>query len=375
MFDKFTASVREALFGKNPITSAPFEGKATSPSPSRQRRGEKPWFGSKHAPWAIRADRIESHPENARFKGEFLDMCDGSINLNTHSWAIAKYYFDASTPRTSGLDIGHPDWCNLTNETRIPWHPDWKHATDGDSYTTLVEKETGLCYLIWQTRYDGAANIMRCGAANVVMAGFRPHGGPVADIWTKSNGYQPSRAAGIALPHMLVTREEIDAGHINHCLALVLLKPSRGAPGGEYRMAPATKTIHRTGALGTGRLMTGVRIAFDGLSQLEIDLWSEQFSDDVRPHMLTIARAVRDYGFLLVDNGGREKRGAVYFENNITANWDELGLNEDITTFALHSLLQPNVREARILAEPVFPGGDLNRTARYAGISYPAELF
>ncbi|MGI9452456.1 MAG: hypothetical protein ACR2QH_17720 [Geminicoccaceae bacterium] len=319
-----------------------------TPSPPASTASEtpKPWFGSRYAPWSIPSTLIETHQDDERFRGQFFYLCDGSINLNTHEWAIAKYYFDDFTPRTNGLDIEYPTWCNLAEDMRLPWDPSWRHAHDADSYTTLVEKDTGTCFLIWKTRYDAARNVMGCNTANVVMAGYKPHGGPVANIWTKANGFEPSAAAGIALPHMLVTREEIDAGLIPHCLRLALPKPSRNT-----RFNPATKSIGRTGSAEPDRLGTGVRIAFDGLTHLDVDLWSEEFPDQIGRHMATIGRAVKDYGFLVVDNGGNErrKRGSVYFENNLSADWDSIGLTSDLTLKALYSLLKPNLDKMRIL--------------------------
>ena len=327
----------------------------------------KPFFGSRWAPWAIPSAQIVDHPQSGRFLAEFHRMCSGEVNLNTHAWAIAKRYFDDSTPRAR-LDIRRPDWCNLDDGGLIPWEPSWRHADDGDSYTMLVEKETGRCYLIWQTSFDAARNVMNCGTANVVLEGYKPHGSPPANIWEKANGYQPSRAAGIALPHMLVTREEVDMGLIPHCLALALPKPSRGR-----RFAPATKHIGGTGSPGSGRLGTGVRIAFDGMTDDELQKWLQSFPNAVRRHMQAIGRAVRDYGFLLVDNGGNGKRGSVYFENDLTADWDGLSLTKDVMQQALFGLLKPNVGRARILAEPEFPEGDMNEMARYPDVSYPPD--
>ena len=132
--------------------------------------------------------------------------------------------------------------------------------------------------------------------------------------------------------------------------------------------------IGRTGSPGTGRLGTGVRIAFDGIPDNELAKWLQSFPTAVRRHMQAIARAVIDYGFLLVDNGGNGKRGSVYFEHDFTADWDSLGLTKNVMQQALYGLLKPNLNHARILAEPEFPGGDMNETARYPDIDYPADL-
>ena len=135
----------------------------------------KPFFGGRWAPWAIPSAQIDDHPQAGKFVAEFHRMCSGEINLNTHAWAIAKYFFDEHTPRAR-LDIRRPDWCNLDDGGLIPWNPSWRHADDGDSYVMLVEKRTGRCYLIWQTRYDASRNLMRCGTANIVLAGVRRQG-------------------------------------------------------------------------------------------------------------------------------------------------------------------------------------------------------
>ena len=325
----------------------------------------KPFFGSRWAPWAIPSAEIDDHPQADKFRAEFLEMCSGEVNLNTHAWAIAKYFFDEHTPRVR-LDVEKPSWCNLTNQDTIPWNPNWPHATDGDSYVIIVHRQSGRCYRIWKTRYDHDRDIMRCGTASVVREHYKDNDSPHADMFTKSNGFHTSRAAGIALGHMLTTREEMDDGLIPHCLALALPKPSR-----DRRFAPATKHIGGTGSPGSGRLGTGVRIAFDGMTDDELQKWLQSFPDAVRRHMQAIGRAVRDYGFLLVDNGGNGKRGSVYFEHNITADWDGLGLTKNVMLQALFDLLVPNWNHARILAEPEFPEGDMNEMARYPGIDYP----
>lgn len=329
----------------------------------------KPFFGGRWAPWAIKSKQIGDHPQAEKFLAEFLLMCSGEANLNTHDWAIAKREFDDNTPWTAGLEIDRHDWCNLKNGDRIPWHPDWKHGTDGDSYFIIYHAVSGHCYRIWKTRYDKDRNIMRCGTASIVTEDYKSRDMTPANMFTKSNAFHTSRAGGFALGHMLPTREEMDRGLIPHCLALALPKPSRGR-----RFAPATKHIGGTGSPGTGRLGTGVRIAFDGLTDDDLGNWLQSFPVGIGRYMQPIGRAVRDYGFLLVDNGGNGKRGSVYFENNLTADWDSLGLTKDVMQQSLYGLLKPNLGAARILAEPEFPGGDMNEMARYADVDYPEDL-
>lgn len=322
----------------------------------------KPWFGSTRAPWAVPSRLIPSHPENAKLRGEFFEMCDGGVNINSHRWAIAVYRANADVPDVR-IEVDKPEWCNLKTGAMVPWDAAWTNDDDADSYVSVVDWQ-GRSWSIWGTRYDRARNVLRCKCASLVLEGYKPHGTDAANIWRKSNGFEPDAGGGFQLPAMLTMRGEIEEGRINHALRMGLPRPSKGR-----RFAPATKHIGGTGSDGTGRLGMGARVAFDGLALIDLEIWINRFPLEIRGHMLAIGVAVRDYGFIVVDHSATP---SVYFENDLTANWGELGLTRDTLQTALHSLLKPNLGKARILAEPVFEGGDLNETAVYRGVEYPA---
>ena len=327
---------------------------------------EKPWFGGQNAPWAVPISAgVMTHPDNQRLVSQFREMCDGAINLNTHKWAITKHYSDASTP-TVRLEVDRPEWCNLTTGDRIPWQADWNHGNDGDSYVAIIDRQTGKCFLIWKARYDIGNNVMRCGTANRVTSTGGAHG-PDGNIWTKENGYQPSRAAGIALPHMLVTREELEDGEINHCLAVALPNPSR-----DTRVAPAIKNIGVTGSPGRGRLGTGFRFAFE-IPESDVVAWANGFRGEQRKYAAAIGHAVVEYGFIIVDNGGNRDRkiGSVYFEHDASADWDSINFPQRAAQGMLTSLLRPHVGSVYFLEEPSME--DIHDVAMYPGVNYSTD--
>lgn len=326
----------------------------------------KPWFGGANAPWAVPIDAgIKRHPDNDKLVREYDQMCNGTINLNTHKWAVTKHYYASGTPMAT-MAIKRPEWCNMDSGEQISWDPSWGHGDDGDSYVTVIHPETGRCFLIWQARYNPQTNVMNCGTANIVTAtGESDRSNPEADIWKKENGYMPSRAAGIALPHMLVTREELEDGEINHCFAAALPNPSRGT-----RVAPAIKNIGGTGSPGTGRLGTGFRFAYD-IAPNELTDWAKQFNGEQRKYALAIGKAAIDYGFIIVDNGGNAERriGSVYFEHNVSADWDSINFPKNVALGMLSNLLRAYHDKVYFLEEPDL--ANRNDVAVYPGVKYP----
>lgn len=339
------------------------------PEPPVQDTGDawrKPFFGGKRAPWAVPISAgLRVHPDNAKLRRQLMSMTSGAINCNAFAWAIAIYYFNAGTP-SARLVVERDNWCNMGDGQTIPWHPDWEHATDGDSYVSIVDEGSGACYLVWQPRYDKARNIMRCGTANVVKTTAREHRGEIENIWTGEVGFRPSRAAGIAQPYGLTVPQELEAGEINHCLAVGLPKPSR------VMVPPATKKIGAAGTSDPDRLGTGYRFAF-ALTNDELHRWADTFSGSMRRHALTLGRCVRDYGMILVDHAGdrERRRGGIYFENDITADWESIGAPQSKLQTCLHGLLMPNMSKAWFVEEPKFPGNNIDRVAVYDKVMYP----
>ena len=334
----------------------------------------KPKFGGKFAPWAIPSKYLNKHPNNNTLVHKYLTMTNGEINCDGWKWSIALQYYD-ETVNWAKLNIINDSWSNLDEDRqKVPWDPSWKLPDDDDRYNSIINRSNGMCYLVWQPRYIHASNTLTCGAVNIVKTTANPDAGTVGDIYTKENGFQPSRAAGLAQPHGLVDLGDLAWMEINHALALGLPQPYWGDTTGPWRsrfMAPATKPIGRTGSDESSRLLIGARIVYD-LSDQRIESWVDGLREGFRPYAFAIAEAIRSYGMILVDNAGdrNRKRGKVYFESNITAEWEKnIGITEQDLQFCLHGLL-PNA-PFWIAEEPTFPGNDINRVAVYPNVIYP----
>lgn len=323
-------------------------------------------FSGEFAPWNIPAAKIGTHPQNRLHRSEFLNCCDGKININSRLWSPHIRWFDDSTPRVARLEMKRPSWGNLPANEPLPWDVSWTVPHDDDAYSVLIEKGTGRCYVVWQTDYDARTNVMRCGTAYEHQKTTWMRRTSPGDVRVKENGSTSDRACGIYYPALLATRAEIEAGEIRHAMGVAIPRPTRGA-----MMPPATKG---TGVMGgpRNRSAMGLRFVWD-LTDDDIEGWLDGFQGDLKRHLRTIAVCIRDYGLIVADHGGNEARriGSTQIEADNSARWDEIGLPAQPTQNALHSLLQPMSHKMRCLAEPIFPGGDMNRVAVYNGVQYP----
>lgn len=323
-------------------------------------------FSGPNAPWNIPAAQIGTHPRNRDHVAQLLKCCDGKVNLNTRPWSPHIRRFNNSTPRVARLQIRQPTWGNLPTNEPVPWDPSWTVPPDDDAYSILIEEGTNRCYVIWQTDYDASSNVLRCGAATEQQESvWRKRTSP-ADVYKKENGTQTDRACGIYYPALIGTRAEMENGVIMHALGLAIPKPTRGT----FR-PPATKGA---GVMGgpANRSAMGLRFVCD-FTDDDINRWADDFDAPLSDHMRTCAVCIRDYGFIIADHGGNFSRkiGSIQLEADDSANWDEIGIPQHPTQSALHSLIKPLSHKIRCLAEPIFPGGNLNRVAVYDGVDYP----
>jgi hypothetical protein len=147
--------------------------------------------------------------------------------------------------------------------------------------------------------------------------------------WSASNGYHyhtswdgvppvgaphfSSRGAGVPFLAGLVRPCEIARSQIDHALAFAY-----NFPTGEF-VPPATKSDGSN--LGLPYLPEGARLQLDpGLTDAHIRAWG---CDDA---CLTIAHAMQQYGFIVIDKSNRPK---IFVEYEATAQWN--GLVEDDT--------------------------------------------
>lgn len=149
--------------------------------------------------------------------------------------------------------------------------------------------------------------------------------------WSASNGYHyhtswdgvppvgaphfSSRGAGVPFLAGLVRPCEITRGQIDHALAFAY-----NFPTAEF-VPPATKSDGSS--LGLPYLPEGARLQLDpGLTDAQIRAWG------CANACLTIAHAMQQYGFIVIDKSNRPK---IFVEYEATAQWNGLVENDTIT--------------------------------------------
>jgi hypothetical protein len=116
----------------------------------------------------------------------------------------------------------------------------------------------------------------------------------------------------------------------------------------------------------------GRRFAWNLLDD-DIDDWMVQFPHEMRAGMRAIAVALRDYGAIGCDHGGKNGvAGALWIEHDLTARWREIGFDPDKAVRGLHQLLRDHWDTCWAVTPPVFPKGDETRVAVYSGVNYPS---
>jgi hypothetical protein len=187
--------------------------------------------------------------------------------------------------------------------------PDAAQPADGsDGQIIIVDPATGDEWGFWQLeRVNGAWSASNGYHYNTRWSGVPP--------LTDDGRPFGSRGAGIPYHAGLITRCEIDSGHIDHALAFAYDSPSAAF------VYPAAKSDGGVfgGELGVD-LPEGARIRLDP-TLTTADLAGLGCSGAC----LTIARALQTYGAYVVDHAGRSK---VMLEYRATARWtDAIGAN------------------------------------------------
>jgi hypothetical protein len=228
----------------------------------------------------------------------------GPLTSDPNQYTYPVYEVSAETPRrtvklsgwfstytSDSTRVGH-GYAPTVDGVPIPDHAAPSPGTDGS--IIFWDPATGDEWALWQFQRDSAGNLT---ATN----GYRYN--------TRWSGRffdgKAGRGAGVPYLAGLVRREETEAGRIDHALAFAYAWPS---PEFVY---PASKS--------DGLGVPGVDIPQGARLQLDPSLGEADFdrfglSVDAR----VIARALQQYGMIVVDNSGSSK---VMIEDEITADW------------------------------------------------------
>jgi hypothetical protein len=300
-----------------------------------------PW-----APWNVPVIGLPTHLDSQRYVEQLWRHASerpGNINLTFEEYTYPVYegrmaegWYPVETEQPSNLD-----------GAEIPWHPGWLPASGSDGQVIILDPESGREWDLWRVRFDGST--VRASNGRLVPGSY----------WTREVGHPASRGAGIPYLAMLVRPAEIARNLIPHALSMAI----RGIHESQF-VPPATNSDGSVAewAVAEG-IPEGTRFALD-VTDAEIKAWAASLpiSAEGRQSARVIARALRDYGWFITDNGGSAH---LQFEDRLTAGpaWATLGLDVTVAGDKQYprDLLDGLLREERIYA--VVPSD-----------RYPAEL-
>lgn len=227
-------------------------------------------------------------------------------------------------------------------EATIPWNPSWKTGKGGDNEIFILDDRPGptqgRIYTIWIFEAGGCYNPLELlfwpdrVCASSIQVG-RDHYGNIIDYRTHE-GYVGERGVGLSYYATLTTPDEIAAGEIRHALGIAVANTSFGTICSPAQLgtsaesntcgtalAPASKfewgglTMEQVGrkapfdSYGNDKTIPeGTRFALT-MTYAQIDAWvasrTEWANNPRRAESARIiARAMKDYGMIVVDTNG-----------------------------------------------------------------------
>lgn len=270
-------------------------------------REEKRPYGD-NAAWNIPVAGIARHSQSDEFVRRLWEEASNRPgNFNTVFDEYTYPVYDAAD--ATGLYPVSIAWKTALDGQKIPWNPKWQAAPGSDAQVIVLDKAQGIEWNLWQVRFDGKT--VQATNGNKVPGNY----------WTRETGYAPSRGVGIPYLAMLVRGSEVVSGRISHALGMPVINTD-----GYQFFPPATKVEFPKKR--KNGLPEGIRFAID-VSDAEIEAWiaalPPELPDATRASARVIARALREYGWFVVDTAGA---ATVQFESRLTAGecWKKAGL-------------------------------------------------
>ena len=256
---------------------------------------------SDDSPWNLKIGPkpvydTNSHAYIAGFRGPF--GCD------PRRYTFPLYRVDDSTAKRTVLvggvfsDVTRPDFLERRHgEIAVPLPIGAAPAAGSDAQLILWNPATGDEWGFWKLGRDPRG---RWVARN----GYHYN--------TRWNGVPPlgfiSRGAGVPYFAGLVQRAELARGRVEHAMALAVNNPAA------LSVFPATKSDGSR--LDAGAIPEGARLQLDpSLTAADFDRWG------LDPAGKILARAMQEYGMIVVDGGGHPK---IMVEGEQTARWHGL---------------------------------------------------
>jgi hypothetical protein len=218
----------------------------------------------------------------------------GAISSDASQFSYPVYFADRSTPRWD-LQCSKYDCTIVTSKDTevtstikgVPIPDNAKPSTGTDGNLIVIDRVTGAEYNLWQARRTETGwKISNASVYNI--------------FWDAMPERYGSRGAGIPYYAGLVRPWEIAQGHIDHAIAFGYPFPARGRC-----VFPASKTDGTSDL--ADAIPEGARLQLNPqLTEADFDRLGLDRTGKI------IARALQEYGMILVDYSGRPK---IYIEN------------------------------------------------------------
>ena len=304
----------------------------------------------------------------------------------------------------SNLDASYPV-SNLP-KTSIPWNDSWVIGKAGDNEAVILNDQTGEIIFLSGVKKDLAA-YSQCGPffrerlCTYTVQVSRNKSGEKIDYRT-FEGSTGDRGSGISWYATLTTPEEVAAGEIRHAIGMATAntaigpectKSQRGtsaegitcgtavAPASQFEWASATSYATRGKFPGISselnNLYTQKALIPEGarfklnVDDAYVENWinsrSDLKSDPQKAQTARIfARAMRDYGIIIVDTSGVSTIQVSSVLNPKTkAAWANLGINDKSDNNLLNGLI--NETNVSMIAPPVNNCNDGTKSTYYCG--------
>lgn len=245
----------------------------------------------------------------------------------------------------------------------IPWNPSWESAQGGDNSIIILDEQQGIIYEIYGYKKDLEA-YTQCGplfreriCTYHVEIGRNEVTGEVIDYRTYE-GPLKQRGSGLSLYAGLLTADDVASGEIRHVLSVAVpntakkpactsqqLGTSAESNTCGTALAPATKFEYVTIDHGitdqdpwkaiydnAKSIPEGTRFAID-ITDQEIENWislQSRFNGQTAKAQSArvIAKALRDYGFMIVDTAGTPSiQNTGILNPTEKTKWQNLGFN------------------------------------------------
>jgi hypothetical protein len=314
----------------------------TTPPQNSPMASQVPYVAT--GPWNT---PIGANPVYDRYSAQMVDLMKtgttaGKIYSDTAQYSYPVYWADATTPRYNVPCSQYKCTVVLNGVVtrvemmiNVPIPDGAKQSSGNDAQMIIIDTETGIEYGFYHMvlQADGSWKADNGYQYSVYYPGTQPGFG--------------SRGAGVPYYAGMVRPWEIRAGEINHAIAFV------------YQFTAATKCVYpaaQTDGTTTNpyAIPEGARIQLNpALTDDDFDRWGLGRAGKI------VARAMQQYGLLLIDTGGSPK----IIAENLTANtlyglsWSDADLQYDKNVIA-------NIpyNELRVLAMPdgIYTGAAAN---------------